>query len=562
VTRRIDCGVVTLDPGKTTGSAIPTDWAGRMPYRAPMRFPAPVGGGATAFAVIGPTEAPPAQPPDPAAIYFGTYMRLLDGPTERATTGVAAVASEDGAVYFLDLGRFETATLTSPVAARITGTPGSKIVSQPGQPTPPTEYSRLWFVTARGASNEPTFAATPADAGATLTITPGYTSGDAFTVAWQGFLPDLTNRNGEAGLVGTDVWVAMQRGEGLPSDGRTVDSVVRLFHPALGVHPGDIVAIKAAGLTASFVRDPGTPQQQTVTCVGTDPEEVHTTPATTPVNNEAREFEVTVAELLPPTATYPGGALRLAAPPADAPPQWVDCFDVMKAQIGATGTTGLDVSVRAAGLVMSGFATGYAGRPVLGTRYALQYPADANEDALAALCPLVDWDGSFPSTVDFTCGGTGCPRGPADPCERAVLARKSRRVQNLSWDCSDDACKALFPGVTFPEANGPTVAFDLDAQSCTGTTDATCAATLPVDNGVVQRPGLARGTQVALAPGSGLSALGARPVTGTAQASGAISFDRSRFEPAAGYRFLVSYPSDIVIDATPSVTPIGTYVVR
>jgi hypothetical protein len=69
-------------------------------------------------------------------------------------------------------------------------------------------------------------------------------------------------------------------------------------------------------------------------------------------------------------------------------------------------------------------------------------------------------------------------------------------------------------------------------------------------------------TRLDLAPGSGLTALGARPASGTAQASGAIAFDRSPFNAPSGYRFLVSFPADFVIDATPSVTPVSTYVVR
>jgi hypothetical protein len=45
-------------------------------------------------------------------------------------------------------------------------------------------------------------------------------------------------------------------------------------------------------------------------------------------------------------------------------------------------------------------------------------------------------------------------------------------------------------------------------------------------------------------------------------ASGAIAFDRSTVNAAAGYRFLVSYTADMVLDASPHVNPPEAIVIR
>jgi hypothetical protein len=45
-------------------------------------------------------------------------------------------------------------------------------------------------------------------------------------------------------------------------------------------------------------------------------------------------------------------------------------------------------------------------------------------------------------------------------------------------------------------------------------------------------------------------------------ANDAVPFDRSFWLPVAGYRFLVSYPADFVLDTTPSETPVDAVVIK
>lgn len=518
-TRRIDCGVVALDPTKTTGGdAIPEDWAGRMTYRAPMRLPArPL-----ALAVARPTAAPP-SPELP--VYQDPFMRLFAGATERATTGVAAVPTEDGSVYFLDLGRFEVTLNGSPLAARVV---------QPPTAADPIAGERLWFVNRAGTA----FPETAALAADEIDVTPGYTPTDVWTVTYQGLLPDLGVRGGgtaaprlgEAALHGSGApWIALQVGDGPPAAGRAVREVVRLFHPALGVHPGDLVVVQRAGIEPA-------------------------PPAENPACPE--DLELTIAELLVPAAEYPGGAV-LVTPPV--PPN--ACYDALLARIGSTGgLTGLSISIRSAGLVLSGALTGYAGRPQLGVRYEVESPEATDEDALAAACPIADWDGAFPVTVDATCGGSGCDRSATGACEQLVLARRARRAYHLSWPC-DAECQARFPGVTFPQGNGPVIAFTVEVQPM----EPEPCTTLPC-----AAPGTpARGMSVSVSanggvgPPSAINLLGARPTPAAPfRTSGAIAFDRSPVSPGAGYRFLVAYPSDLVYDVSPSVTPVDQILIR
>lgn len=495
--RRIDCGVVSLDPTKTAGDdALSEDWAGLMPYRAPMRVP----GRPLALAVA----QPPAVAPPENAVYAGEFMRLLAGPNERTTTGVAAVASDDGFVYFLDLGRFETVTGSSPVATRTAS------VAEPDPVGEGEAAARLWLLAGTDATS---FPATAADAGATVGITPGYTPTDVFTVSYQGVLPDLDGHRAQAGvLAGGQRWLALQGGG---ASGPVTD-VAKLFHPALGVKDGpsgDLVALGAPGL---------------------------------PEGCEAR-----VESFLAPRAEFPGGALVLAEEGAGT------CVAALYAGL-AEGAVRRDVTaaIRARGLVLSGLALDYAGRPQRGVEYALAYPATEDEDALAAACPIADWDGSFPVDVDVTCGGT-CDRSEAGPCERLVLARKARRIHHLSYPCEDDACRARFPDVAFPEANGPALTFTVDVQRCP---DTPCDPARPPLDG---QPDPVRGMSLTLTPSSGIFPHGAQRAAGSPfHASGAVAFDRSRLDAAAGYRFLVAYPADLVYDVSPSVNPPSAFAIR
>jgi hypothetical protein len=509
--RPIDCGLVSLDPDPALPpgpDAIPADWAGRMPYRAPIVLP----GRPLVLAVAGPPAEPPSA--DPAdAVYQDAFMRLFAGPTARVTTAVGLVPTDDGGrAYVLDLGRFALAsTVASPILTQATVAEGAY----------DDQDRRLWIQKEDG-----TFAATTTEASAEVTVTPGYTTDEAWTVTYQGVLPELGSRAAEAGtLAGGDVWLALQLGDGPAAGPRTLNEVVRVHHPSIGVAAGDLVVIQARAIDG---------------CAGTLP------PGSAEGSAAPREFEVVVAEVLPPDGPYPGGAVRLVPPVAGTDPEeWVTCFDALEAAIASSDgvATGLLATVRSGGLMLVGSRAGYAGRPRLGERYVLEYPSATDEDALAALCPLADWDGALPADpAAVTCGGLPCDRAV---CESLVLARKARRYHHVSEDCgTDQACIDRWAAYDLPVANGPTLGFRVGVQPAGATA--------------------ARGMAIRLQSISGAVPLSARAASGSqSNANGAVAFDRSAYgTPAAGYRFLVSYPADQVLDVTPSVNPPEALVIR
>ena len=449
----IDCGVVVLDPLLDTavrGHSIPDDWSGWMPYRAPIRLPTRV----LALAVAGPPVNPPSDLPE-EQVYQDGYMRLAPSAAEiAATTGVAVAAGEDRKVHFLDLGRFKVASATAaPVAAAATA--GSSV----------EELGTRISIQAIGAGNQ-VFPENPA---AEIRLTPGYTPDEAWRVAYQAILPGLEIRAAEAFAIDADhVRLAIQIGDGNPGDpacthapcaGRVVSQVARLYHPALGVVAGDTVLAEPADIAVIRVKVGGTEL-----CAGAPPLGGPTGP------DVPKEFEADVTGILPPSAGSPGGELALARrtprtlelpPDAATLAAWSTCFDSLAAA-ATTGLKGLVVTIRSGELVLLGNTRGYAGRPVFGAEYTLEYRAAAgpDEDALAASCPLADWDGELPAPPGvLDCNGAGCDRAV---CERLVLARKVRRTHHLAEDCrNDQACLDRYPGVTFPVVNGPALRFQV-----------------------------------------------------------------------------------------------------
>jgi hypothetical protein len=522
--RRIDCGIVALDPAKVPGVGddhIPDDdWsqengASWMPYRAPIRFD-------TARPLVIAVAAPPAVPPADAT-YPAGFMRLqLDADSPTATTAVGVVATDSGALEFLDLGRFEIASRTPlPVAAKATAVLPPFVNT--GDETNRDE-TRLWLKDAGGAFPE------TAELGAlAVGITPGYTQSASWTVKYQGILPGLELRAAEAGWDGANLWLAIQIGEG-PVGSHVTSQVARLYHPALGVAAGDVVVIRnrdgAGNPICTLAPPPGS-------------------------TTEAEDFEARVAGLLPPTADRPGGAVSLQADTSSA--EWVACFDALQqlAQASPPELVRLLVTIRSGGLLLVRNLSQYAGRPELDTDYVLRYrdPAGPDEDALAAACPLADWDGVFlppPAPPPPACD-TAC----RTDCEALVLARLARRVHHLAENCDtapgtgDPACLARYSGETFPFLNGPAVKFRVGVEV------GTIGIAAPH-----REHSLTFGTQ------SGMDALADRPDGTTVQANGALVFDRSPHDAAAGYRFFVSYPGNQVVDVSPMVSPIARIAIR
>ncbi len=556
----IDCGVVALDPNAASGTTAIPDDDQFMPYRAPMRVP----GRPLAIAVSGPPAAPP---PNLASdnIDFNTsargFMRLYSEGVARATTAVAAVASDDGRVYFLDLGRFEGATTLLAVSSKfVEHTPpgytrpcGSttcgkrlRLVAGPGSP-PDVPYAEG----TSGVSGVP----------AAVTVTPGFTPDQVWTVEYQGLLsyPDLYQRAGEAGPYATDTaWVALQVGVG----GGRFNEVVRIWDPRLGVRAGDNLVIKAGGIGGA--------------CVGTPP--VVTT------TDSDSEFEVGIVALAEPTAAYPGGAAVIQpAPGSDAATTgaWRACYDALVGQVATSVKPRLVVSVRAGGYVVSGVAltpgtiaiagsllvnTGYVGRPVASgstQRFTLKYE---NEDALA--CPFDAWNGTPPAPAcDATC---------RDTCEKLAIGRKVRRYLGLSVTCSSttDAARtacldawqgnaSTTPPPPIPQTVPPTVmtpVFPLVYSPVA--LDFTFAVQPQTDQVVDTTP--ARGMTLAIKTSSAPRFFTSGKSSSPYQANGITTFDRSLWavDPVVGYRYLVSYPADFVLDTSPSLTDANPFVIR
>lgn len=538
VDKPIDCGVVTLAPELSSAAdAIPDDWAGRMPYRAPI----PIPGRPLALAVA----QPPVVPPSPELTqYAGDAMRVFGGASELATTGVGIVASDDGKSYFLDLGRFKVIT-----AATTLGTIGATVATPSPMDTAADATQlrrRLWVQDPGAGTFVPDLATGNPDLATAATLvkrTPGWTRTTSWTISYQKELPDLAGRSAEAGNdAAGSPWLAMQVGYGTAP--RRLTQVVKLWHPALGVREGDIAVIKAAGV-------PG--------CVGTPPPG---TAAGTAEENIRREFELPIASLLPPTVEYPGGAVSLSAPVAESPETlaaWTACYEGLRSA-GAI-LPRLSATLRAGGFVVTGAAVGYAGRPQevapSSWSYALAYPAasEGDEDDLVAACPLADWDGIAVVPV------TTCAAACRATCERAVLARKARRVHHNFESCATPDgpadCLTLFAGVTLPAGDvvddlgvsrpGPVVSFRFGVQE--------------VDAGAGVDP--VRGLTLVVSTAGGETPLSPALTAGSPYlASSAVAFDRSTVAASAGYRFLVSYTGDMVLDTTPQLNPPDAVVIR
>ncbi|HEX9048999.1 MAG TPA: hypothetical protein VF841_00540 [Anaeromyxobacter sp.] len=536
----IDCGVVALDPtvpsgtqaipsDRTAGSAAPGD--AYMPYRAPMRVP----GRPVAIAVSGPPARPPpavAGEPDFTTSPLSAYMRLYSGSVARATTAVAAVPCDDGIVYYLDLGRFETATGSLAVASK----PVS--AAMPAYTRPPTcttstaaqprcARRRLWLRPAPDGA----FIADAIGASDVVTMTPGWTPDEQWSLVYQGLVAPsgLYGRAGEAGQdAGGNTWVALQTSAG----GDTFNQVVRLWDPALGVREGDLLVIKA----------------RAVGCTGTSPG--------TNTDTDS-EFYVQVASLVPPDAArYPGGAVTVTRVATDEDPAWATCYGALQdATRNGTVLRGLVVAVRAGGYVLTGTSAGsggvpvslgYLGRPQPNVAFTLAYQ---DEDALAAACPFEQWGWAGPPTPAVL----GCDATCRAGCERLAIVRKLRRYQGVSVDCNTNStltssCTTVWPGNAFPLVPGPTAlafTFDLqrDPEDPVDPLDPTVGSTPFRD----LRLTILSRSNVTVSGASGKS-------TSPFQASGMTTFDRSPWTPdaAAGYRFLVSYPADFVLDSSPS----------
>jgi hypothetical protein len=295
-----------------------------------------------------------------------------------------------------------------------------------------------------------------------------------------------------------------------------------------------------------------------------------------------KEFEVGILDIVPPSAAYPGGAATVQATTgsdAAATDAWKACFDALSAKVTTGVVPRLVVSVRAGGFALTGVTanaailpvktgyvistTGAGGRPEPNVPFTLQYQ---DEDVLAAACPFESWDGTLPPPA----AALACDSGCRASCEKLATVRKLRRIQGLSVSCasSNDTTKTD-TCITAWQGNAST----------TPSPDAATPVPLPVFPRVLSPVALqftfaiepesaggdttpARGMALAIKTSNAalLQALGKG--TSPFQASGMTTFDRSPADPTSGYRFLVSYPADFVLDASPGHADTNPIVIR
>jgi hypothetical protein len=290
------CGLVALDPGTRTRAL---DFAEPPAIRQP-REPLALRGSAVALAASG----PPAVPPSTAAEdqkYAPPFMRLWPAPGPRPTTAVAAVASTDGAIYFVDLARWELPSDQAENSGLVHQNIGAAVSSVRA---PATESGAVeqWLVLDPPGAGTVVAHTDPALSSA-VRLTPGFTPSDRWTVTREGVLPGLSSRRAEA-VSATSL--ALQ----VPGGG---SEVVEVANPAVGIRAG-------LGEAGDLV-------------VVTDPSAVGSCAAT---------FEGRIVGFDAPATGSPGGALNVQ--PAE--PRWADCFT------GLPGKPNLRATVRAGGYVL------------------------------------------------------------------------------------------------------------------------------------------------------------------------------------------------------------------
>ena len=554
---RVSCGIAVLDPA--TGGIIP-DYSGGMPYLAPILLP-----GQPVAIVI---AMPPANAPPAPLAWEPEFMTMRPESTGAVgTSAVAVVPSTDGRTYYVDLGRWSV-----PLSASIlrTGT-RTRIVSVGSRrPTESVRQLGLWLT-----SNGRTRLVTSAEElGQAVVVTPGFTNSEVWTLRYQDVLPGLggpTGQEGHRGMTGATgtpadpTWLALQVAEPAPGGGETLTQVVRLYDPALGVRPGDVVSIVVRG-----------------------------GPAECPPNSDpsllTEPVEATIASVLAPDAARPGGAVTLAPtltdPRLESPdPLVVEQADDWPACIAAlaAGYDDVQALVRAGGLVLTGSVTGLAGRPELQITTPTLVPSvppsgpDSgsarleyeNEDVLA--CPVYPWPDDLASAPPefFTCTGEPC-RGT---CERLSLARKARRLYHLSDACRpndfffDKECNDTWKGYTFPNETGPVIAFTpgyvADPADCPPSVPGPCAVPFGLPTGAPGLRPVLRALEISITTASGISLSSRGTAAGSGAAGtypmGAATYDRSVVpgRAAESYRFFVPYVSGFVYDFSPA-EPLGT----
>jgi hypothetical protein len=484
----VSCGVVTLRPdagglAPDPAAAVPSAGVPPQPFRAPI----PVPGVPVRLALAFPpaAEGSSERIVDDAANPGSPLLRILAQGGFRNAPAVAAVTSTDGAVYLLDVARFAPVTDISAVS----GATHTRVISASSGTTAvqlglwndlAVQEGALAALDAAGSPPAPDVVVDQAALLGAVEVWPGFTPTDDWTVAWQGFLPGLVQRTGVLVVTPGPSYVAVQSLVG--TSGAAPVATARIGDPALGVRPGDLVTVDpfvsdACEAVVAAVLAPGAPELAAVFAPG-----------------------------------FPGGALRL---------EQQAC---LRPSVGGSPATSGEfaavVTVRAAGLVLTGARFGYAGRPELDVPYALAARDPAGLPPEAALLAAKARRLFYPSDG-------GCPRAPV---EGSTTPRR---------DALPSGCYPGFPNLADPLQPGPVLRFRVGAR---GPADA-AGALVP-----------SAGAAVSFRTEAALAQAVRRPATAGVLPSSITALDRSglaahRNDPV---RFAVTYLDDQLVVFSPT----------
>ncbi len=349
--RPIDCGIAVIDPaagGLAPDIAPPGNGVPAQPYRAPILVPAvPMTLAIAMPPVSGPLQCVDQGDPCSQQTIKQPLMRLYAN-GERWTTAIGAVGGSDGKTYVLDLGRSGPASDVSLLNSDSTRT--AVIGAQSLAPLLPDGTQAKAGLALYGEYPQATPLGLTSDATKmtqAVIVTPGFTRGETWTIVWQGRLPSLAARSFVLRLESDgSLSLAFQSAMGNQWD---VDAYVG--DPRLGIRAADSWSV---GDLAQFdlpVDQFGTAGNPCALATGTS-------------------YEAPIASIIPPDPSlYPGGALKLVMPsgPASDPFGMLCLRDWLVAHAASQPNYlfGPSGGVRASGLVLSGSASGYIGRPPL-----------------------------------------------------------------------------------------------------------------------------------------------------------------------------------------------------
>jgi hypothetical protein len=547
--RAIACGVATFDPvlgglAQDPAPEGPPGWpVPTQGYRTPMFVPAlPL-----AMGIAMPATLPGNEPPSTA---FGSqvchaptvdgypippcpnvtevvgqrpfngngapqdFMMLAPSIGQLWTSVTGLITASDGLAYVQDLGRFGMVAASFMVSndTQRTQASGASTVGPAGPFSNSSLFGfpsgtaavGLWQDHPRSGPVEVVYKTDSLDKA--ITVWPGFTTNDEWSVSFQGVLPGFFQRRSVLGLHsdGT-LYVAIQEAAVPSVDGVLPASLYWVTgaivgQPDLGIHtvekdglPGDIPLFL-------LDEDP---------CPSTRPNWIpagSTTPVYDPTKGPQAHETVALSLLDPDPLLYPGGAIRLG-PAAGA--EMAAEYACLVAWFQAPGHADKVLTtfrtfppsndyargtwVRANGFLLAGSVAGYAGRPQMDVQYDLAW---ADEDALSG--------------------------------EALVLARKARRFYypagfpNSKYDS--------FPDMLNPMVPGPVVGFRIGRYCPT-------VNTIPDCNPFTSPPG--RDAGVMFKTSTGLVGMSRYP-SGTSGGNAITSFDKSTI-PGQEYRGRVFY---------------------